>query len=176
MSNKKIEYEKALGVLENSSGKDYYTVEYQDALVIAMNVLREKINPTAHWIYSGNADDYSGYYINCSKCGTQRRAYDQDGDLDIPVACPHCGVDINIDAWEVQDHVRERNPDKFNKLFRVGIIYNSCNDTRKYTITAYAKNDVDAKDKAVAYVLINWIHDVDAENKVSVEFVETVNQ
>jgi hypothetical protein len=92
----------ALKTLENAQGKDFYTVEYQNAMHVALEALREKLSPPAHWIFSGDADDYDGYYINCSKCGMQRKVYDRDYERDIPIACPHCGTPMDLAAWEYE--------------------------------------------------------------------------
>ena len=104
---KKMSAAEALEILENAQGKDFYTVEYQDALNIALDVLREKANP-AHWIFSGDVEDYDGYYMNCSKCGVQRKAYDRNYDLDIPIACPHCGTHMDMNSHEDQTKDRPR--------------------------------------------------------------------
>lgn len=172
MKKKNMTVEEALKILETAPGKDFYTIKYQDALNVAMDALREKLNTPAHWIYSGDDEDYDGYYMNCSKCGAQRKVYDRDCDLDIPVACPHCGVAIDTKAWEVQERVREKNPDKFNPLFRVVVIYDNGKVARPYTMTTRAKDEDEAKDKAITDVLINWIHDTHAGKDVYVDSVE----
>jgi hypothetical protein len=97
--NEKMTPDKALEILENAQGKDFYTVEYQDALNVALESLRDKVNP-AHWIFSGDDEDYDGYYINCSQCGAQRKAYDRNYDLNVPVACPHCGAHMDLNAHQ----------------------------------------------------------------------------
>ena len=94
MKNKMTTVE-ALKILENAQGKNFYTTEYQDAIGVAIDIMKEKINPTAHWIFSGDEDDYDGYYINCSHCGAQRKAYDRNGELDLPCMCPNCNVLMN---------------------------------------------------------------------------------
>ena len=230
MSGNKMTAEKAINILETAPGKDFYTVEYQEAfgiaidalretvvaeseakrkslkgtreyvssqeaiklltkyvddelcysikfqhaIELAVDVLRDKIRNKAHWIFSGDDEDYDGYYINCSKCGCQRKAYDRDCELDIPVACPHCGVPIDVNAWEVQAQVRERHPDLFRTLYKVVVIYDDGKVARPYTLTTRARDEEDAKQKAIADVVVNWIHNPEAEKDIYVDSVEEV--
>lgn len=171
----KMAPEEALKILENAQGKDFYTVKYQEAMNVAMEVLREKLDPPAHWIFSGDDEDYDGHYINCSKCGAQRKVYDRDCELDIPVACPHCGTAINKEDWEVRDQVRERHPDRFNPSFRVVVIYDNGKVARPFTMTTYARDEENAKEKVIADVVNNWLHNPNAEKAVYVESIEQIN-
>lgn len=171
-SEKKMTAENALRVLENAQGKDFYTVEYQDALSIALDVLREKTNP-AHWIFSGDEDDYDGYYINCSKCGAQRKVYDRNYDLDLPVACPHCGVPMDLAAWEVQDVVHGDGFDD-DRLYRVTVIHDNGNVKRPYIMTVKARREDRAREKAVYDVTFNRLHKSKYDTSVYVEDVVEV--
>lgn len=170
-SEKKMTAENALRVLENAQGKDFYTVEYQGALSIALDVLREKTN-LAHWIFSGDEDDYDGYYINCSKCGAQRMAYDQDNELDIPVACPHCGIPIDINAWEYRDVVPCSSVDrKFKRRYAVAVLHVGGTIVRPYTLDVYASDEDDARELVIKNVAAKFPYDKDIRNKLVVDYV-----
>ena len=163
----------ALKILENVQGKDCYTIEFQDALSVAVETLREKVNPTAHWIFSGDDEEYDGYYINCSKCGAQRKAYDRDGDLDIPAACPHCGVPMNLSAWEVQDVVKGDGYDD-ERLYRVTVIHDNGNVKRPYIMTVRERREDRAREKALYDVTFNRMHKRKYDTSVYVEDVVEV--
>jgi hypothetical protein len=161
----------ALKTLENAQGKDFYTVEYQDALNVALDALREKVNPTAHWIFSGDEDDYDGYYINCSKCGSQRKVYDRDCDLDVPVACPHCGSMIDRASWEYAEP--ERNVER---SYQVSVIYNTGRVKRPYIFNVMARNEDQAKEKALNDVSKMLDADEKMRKRMYVDYVELVEE
>jgi hypothetical protein len=165
MSKKNITAAEALEILENAKGNDFYTVEYQDALNIALEALREKANP-AHWIFSGDDEDYDGYYINCSKCGAQRRAYDRDYDLDIPHACPHCGTPMNLVDWEYDEP--EKNVEK---SYEVSIIYNTGKVKRPYIMNVMARNEDQARVKALGEVAMMLNADNKMRSRMHVDYV-----
>ena len=164
--SKKMTTTDALNVLENAQGKDFYTVEYQEAIGIAMKALKEKANPTAHWIFSGDEDDYDGYYINCSKCGVQRRAYDRNGNLDIPVACPHCGALIDLAGWEYAEP--EKNVEK---SYEVSVIYNTGKVKRPYIMSVVARNEDQAKVKALGEVAMVLNADAKMRSRMYIDYV-----
>ena len=162
---KKMTAAEALEILENAKGQDFYTAEYQDALNVAMEGLKEKVNP-AHWIFSGDEDEYDGYYINCSKCGVQRRAYDRDNDLDIPVACPHCGVPIDVTDWEYAEP--EKN---IERNYEVSVIYNTGRVKRPYIFNVIARNEDQAKVKALGEVATILNADANMRSRMYVDYV-----
>ena len=43
------------------------------------------------WVYSGNKEDYDGYYMNCPDCRNQFWAYDRDNEPVYMKYCPICG-------------------------------------------------------------------------------------
>lgn len=165
-NNKKMTVEEALEILENAQGKDFYTVEYQDALNVALDALREKLNPPAHWIFSGDSEDYDGYYINCSKCGVQRKVYDRDCDLDLPVACPHCGAPIGLADWEYAEP--ERN---IERSYQVSVVYNTGRVKRPYIVDVMARNEEQAKAKALDEVSKMLNADETMHRKMFIDFV-----
>ena len=170
--NKKMTAVDALKILENAHGKDFYTTEYQEALGMAIEALKANSESLAHWIFSGDEEDYDGYYINCSKCGMQRYAYDQDGDLDIPVACPHCGAAIDSEAWEYRDVIHYRGNDKTSmKRFSVAVLHRSGTILRPYILDVFAKNEEEAKSQAIAEVARKFPADNDIHKKLIVDQV-----
>jgi hypothetical protein len=169
-SEKKMTAEEALKVLENAQGKDFYTVEYQNAMSVAMDALRENAN-TAHWIFSGDIEDYDGYYMNCSKCGAQRKAYDRDCDLDIPAACPHCGTPMDLAGWEYAEP--ERN---IERSYQVSVIYNTGRVKRPYIVDVMARNEEQAKAKALDEVSKMLNADEKMRRKMCVDFVALNNE
>lgn len=163
---KKMTAEEALAILENAQGKDFYTTQYQDAMSVALDTLREKRNPPAHWIFSGDSDDYDGYYINCSKCGAQRKAYDRNYDLDVPVACPHCGAPIDLAGWECAEP--ERN---IEHNYQVSIIYNTGSVNRPYILDVKASDEERAKVKALGEVAMRLNANEKMRRRMHVDFV-----
>ena len=168
--NKKMTAIDALKILENTHDKDFYTTEYQEALGIARELLRKNANPAAHWIFSGDNEDYDGYYINCSECGTQRKAYDRDCDLDVPAACPYCAVKMDLNKWEVQDYIASN--DAHSPLHKVLVIHDEVNGKRRYTIRLRANNEEEVKEKALNEVAKKWLHWDEIYPSLYVESVE----
>lgn len=132
----------------------------------------------AHWIFSGDEDDYDGYYINCSSCGVQRKAYDRDCELDIPVACPHCGIAINREAWEVNDIANTVvNPGESSepeKLFKVCVIHEEGKKKRPYILTVRTTTEKAAKQIALYHVAKKWLHRNKVGNDLHIDYVEEV--
>jgi hypothetical protein len=170
MAKKNMTAAEALNILSNAQGKDFYTVEYQNAISMAIDALREKIEPPAHWIFSGDEDDYDGYYINCSKCGMQRKVYDRDYERDVPVSCPNCGVSMNLAAWEVKDIVSGDGYDD-ESLYEVTVIHDNGHDKRPYTMTVRARREDRAREKALHDVTFNRLHKRKYDASVYVESV-----
>jgi hypothetical protein len=160
---------KALEILENAN-QDFYTAEYQNAMNTAIDALRNQVKPTAHWIFSGNDEDYDGYYINCSECGTQRKAYDRDYDLDIPVACPHCAVKMNLENWEVQDYIPSK--DLYLPIYEVLVVHDAVPVKRPYTIRLRARSEEEAKEKALTEVAVKWLRWDEMHPGLYVESIE----
>jgi DNA-directed RNA polymerase subunit RPC12/RpoP len=159
-SEKKMTVDKALEILENAQGKDFYTIEYHDALDIALDALREKANP-AHWVFSGDIEDYDGYYMNCSTCGTQRKAYDRNYDLDVPVACPHCGTRMDLNAHQFD----------IDRNYEVSVIYNTDNVKRPFILHVAARNEDQAKVKALGEVAMMLNADAKIRSNMYVDYV-----
>lgn len=101
-----------------------------------------------HWIFSGDNDDYDGYYINCSACGMQRKAYDRDGDLDIPNFCPHCGEKISHEDWEYNGMVPSAHYEL--KIHTVHMSYKKDGVAHPYIMTARAHDEQEAVDMVMA--------------------------
>ena len=145
MKNNIITPKKALQILKDTSADKRSTERYQNALNLAIDALSDKVNPPAHWIFSGDEDDYDGYYINCSHCGMQRNAYDRDNELDIPVACPHCGI-----AIDVHNHEKKATPKE--RAFTVYISAKRKNIRSPFIKTVIAKNEEEAERLALTEV------------------------
>lgn len=76
----------------------HFVIADSDMISAEAKAKADNMEDTANWIFSGDEEEYDGYYINCSKCGMQRYAYDADRRLDIPRFCPACGKKILM--WE----------------------------------------------------------------------------
>lgn len=161
----KMTHEKALEILENAKGQNFYTTQYQEALGMAIEALKAKNEPLAHWIFSGDQDDCDGYYINCSKCGAQRMAYDRNYDMDTPVACPHCGVKMDLVDWEYAEP--EKN---VVKSYEVSVIYNTGRVKRPYILNVMARNEDQAKVKALGEIAIMLNADMKMRSRMHVDY------
>ena len=106
-------------------------------------------------IFSGDDEDYDGYYINCSHCGMQRKAYDRNNYLDIPVACPHCATKMDLGAWEVKDYISSN--DLYLPIYEVLVVHDEVNSQRHYTLRLRARNEEEAKEKALTEVATKWL-------------------
>ena len=147
----------ALQILKDTPPDKRSTEKYQAALNMAVNLLADIVTPSAHWIYSGDEDEYDGYYINCSKCGVQRKVYDRDNELDVPSACPHCGAKMNHHEWEVQDCTPYKQEENVLPLYVVQVVHHTSHANRRYTINTRACNEEDAKQRAVKLVAEKWL-------------------
>lgn len=127
----------------------------------------------AHWIFSGDNDDYDGYYINCSSCEIQRKAYDRNCDLDIPVACPHCGIAIDVEHWEYRDSIKNSTNNDENKKWIVSISYAKDNGiVHPYIFNVVAPDKTQAVDMAILAVAKMYPCDWKAHEKMKVDSVE----
>ena len=107
----------------------------------------------AYWIFSGNEYDYDNYYMTCSVCESQRMVYDRNNKLDIPVACPRCGVKINLNALECGSTIKRLiNKTKLDPLYDVHVVRDNGIVRNEYTMRVHAKNEDDAIDKVMAGV------------------------
>lgn len=116
----------------------------------------DKATVPPHWIFSGDDEDPDGYYINCSACGSQRKAYDRNCDLDIPAACPHCAVKMDLGKWEVKDTIM--NQSLYLPIYEILVVHEEVNAKRNYTLRLRARSEEEARDKALTEVATKWLH------------------
>lgn len=167
MKNNIITPKKALQILKDTSADKRNTERYQNALNLAIDALSAKVNPPAYWIFSGDEDDYDGYYINCSHCGNQRKAYDRNNELDVPLTCPVC-----CSAMDIYNHAH--GVKQKNKAFTVYISAKRRNIRTPFIKTVVAKNEAEAGQLALVEVATKCLGMSEPDGNLEIESIVEV--
>ena len=97
----------------------------------------------------------------------QRKVYDRDYERDLPVACPNCGVPMNLAAWEYADPELNVEHD-----YQVSVIYNTGKVKRPYIFDVAARNEEQAREKALDEMSKMLDADEKMRRRMYVDYIE----